>query len=133
MAVPTDVQQIRGADRLYEWFGYWPNFHDAEILSLHLDRTGTSALHIHTWEMSSEVDERGYYTLRKHAVVEFLLENVNALSLGGFSIQNVIFGLFLEKIPSGFKLTLDPCYGLAGSIEAEKVEIRFTPGEPSAE
>jgi hypothetical protein len=77
------------------------------------------------------VDEKGHYVMAKHIVVEFVFENVSELALNGFSQQNVISGLDIEKIGSGFRLTLGECYGLAGSIEVERVSIRITPGKPS--
>jgi hypothetical protein len=131
MAVPIDLQTIPGAAELENWFGYWPTFHDAEIISLNLNRKGSSSLHVHTWDMTKEVDEKGYYVLAKHVVVEFALETVSGLNLNGFNHQNVLFGLGIEKSDSGFRLTLDECYGLAGSIEAERISIRITPGKPS--
>ena len=131
MAVPFELEQIYGAAELNAWFGYWPEFHDAEILSLHLNRTGSSSLLVHTWEMTKEVDEKGYYVLAKHIVVEFVLEGVSGLNLTGFNQQNVIFGLGFEKTDSGFRLTLEDCYGLAGSIEIEKISVRLVPGEPA--
>ena len=131
MPLPIEIKDIHGASELHDWFGYWPSFHDAEIISLHLNRRGSSSLRVHTWETTKEVDEKGYYVLAKHVVVEFILETVSGLSLNGFNHQNVIFGLEVEKIDSGFRLTLDDCYGLAGSIEAERMSLRFTPGKPS--
>lgn len=131
MAVPTDLQEIPGAAELHDWFGYWPTFHDAEIISLHLNRKGCSNLHVHTWEMTKEIDDKGYYVAAKHVVVEFAFENVFALDLIGFNDQNVIIGLGIEKIDSGYCLTLHECYGLAGSIESERVSIRVIPGTPS--
>ncbi len=131
MTVPTEVEQITGATELHDWFGYWPDFHDAEIVSLHLNRQEISFLRVHTWETTKQIDEKGYYVQAKHVVVEFLFEDVSALSLTGFSQQNVIFGLDIEKTGSGFRLTLDECYGLAGSIEAERLSLRITPGKPS--
>ena len=65
---------IAGAQELHDWFGYWPSFHDSEIVSLHLNRTNPSALKIHSWHTTSEVDEAGYYVQTKHAVIEFLIE-----------------------------------------------------------
>lgn len=131
MTVPIEIKEIPGAAELHAWFGYWPSFHDAEITSLHLHRKGPSSLRVHTWETTKEVDEKGYYVMAKHVVVEFILETVSGLGLTGFNHQNVIFGLALEKTDSGFRLTLDECYGLAGSIEAESVSILITPGMPS--
>jgi hypothetical protein len=130
MPVPSGINEVPGAVELHDWFGYWPDFHDAEITSLHLNREGSSSMRVHTWEMTKQVDEKGYYVLAKHIVVEFIFEGISELSLNGFSKQNVIFGLCFEKTDSGFRLTLDPCYGLAGSIEAEKMSLRIRPGRP---
>ena len=48
MSVPIEIREIHGAAELHDWFGYWPNFHDAEIINLHLNRTGSSSLRVHT-------------------------------------------------------------------------------------
>ncbi len=128
--LPTEVKDIPGAADLYDWFGYWPSFHDAEVISLYLSRKGSSSLRVHTWDTTKEVDEKGYYLLTKHVVVEIILETVSDLSLDDFSQQNVISGLDIEKTDSGFRLVLGACYGLAGRIEAERLSIRITPGQP---
>jgi Immunity protein 50 len=130
MPLAHELNEIRGAQALYDWFGKWPSFHDAEIVSVHLNRRGPSSLVIHTWSMTNEVDERGCYLLEKHVVVEFVLDEVAELDFDGFNHQNVIFGLDLEKKGEGFVLTLDHCYGLAGTIEAKKIAIILKPGKP---
>jgi hypothetical protein len=131
MSVPIDLSEISGGAELQEWFGYWPSFHDAEIISLHLNREANSSLRVHTWEMTKEMDDKGYYVLTKHIVVEFIFEAVSALSLEGFNAQNVIFGLAIEKTDSGFLVMLDNCYGVSGSIEAGRISLRLTPGKPA--
>ena len=80
--------------------------------------------------MTKEVDDKGYFVTAKHVVVEFTLADVSGLSLNGFNHQNVIVELIIEKTDSGVRLTLDECYGLAGSIEASEMSIRLTPGKP---
>ena len=131
MPLAHDLSAIVGAQELYDWFGKWPRFHDAEIVSLYLNRRGPSSLHVHTWDMTNKVDERGFYVQEKHAIVEFILEDIAEMDFNGFSRQNVIFGLDLDKKGEGFILTLDPCYGLAGTIEAKKITIKLKPGRPS--
>jgi hypothetical protein len=69
--------------------------------------------------------------LRKHIIVEFILENVLGLDLNGFNHQNVVSAIGIKKTESGFRLTLGGCYGAEGSIEAEKISIRLAPGKPS--
>ena len=73
-------------------------------------------LRLHAWVMTDQVDARGYYVLDKHAVVTFFFESVTGLELSGFSGQNVINGLELEKAAASFLLNLDACYGVAAWI-----------------
>lgn len=126
-----EVQDLPGASELVTWFGYFPSFHDAEVVSLHLNRTGESILRVHTWETTRELDEKGFFVQRRHVVVEFALENITALYLNDFSQQNVISGLTLNKTETGFRLEFGPCYGLAGTIEAEKISLRLVQGKPT--
>src|SRR5262249_26734004 len=131
MPIPSEIAGIQGAADLHDWFGYWPNFHDAEIISLHLNRNGNSSIRVHTWEMTNEVDQNGYFVQTKHLVIEFILENVLGLNLSGFNHQNVVFDIGIEKTDLGFRVTLGGCYGLEGTIEAERISLRLAPGKPS--
>ena len=128
-----DAPSITGADALVAWFGSWPSFHDAEIHELHLDRQGMSWLKVHTWRMTDRVNDKGYYVLEKHVIVTFSLKQVAALVLDGFSHQNVISELVIEQVPNGMVMTLEPCYGLSGMIEAKEISVEFIPIEPSWE
>ena len=76
MSVPLEISDIQGVSELEKWFGYWPSFHDAELVALHLNRKGNSSLSVHTWEMTKELNDKGYYVLAKHIVVEFIFETV---------------------------------------------------------
>lgn len=120
--------EIPGASDLLAWFGFWPTFHDGEVLWVHLDRSGPSRIRVHTWEMTSELDSRGYYVLRKHVVVTFILEDISELELDGFSHQNVLFDLTLTNGPGGCKLEFGPSYGIGGTITAGSVRIQLEPG-----
>ena len=126
----NDVPAIPGADALAAWFGHWPSFHDAEIHELHLNRHGASWLRVHTWRMTDRVDNDGYYVLERHVVVTFNMKQIATLVLDGFSHQNVISGLVIEQVPDGLVMTLEPCYGLSGMIEAKEIRVEFSPIEP---
>jgi hypothetical protein len=52
------------------------------------------------------------------------------LELADFSRQNVIFGLGCEAKDKGVRVTLSPCFGVTGYIEAEQVSVSFEPGKP---
>ena len=80
--------------------------------------------------MTKDVDEKGYYILTKHVVVEFTMKDVIGLNLSGFNRRNVIFGLGIERTENGYRLKLDDCYGIAGGVEAKLISIRLIPGKP---
>jgi hypothetical protein len=124
------ARNLAGADKLIEWFGRWPSFHDGEVLSLEPNRLETSRVRIHTWNMLAETDARGFYKHDKHCVVVFILEQISDLELAHFSPQNVISSLNVEKHEDGFRLRLHPCYGLGGYVVAKSIRIEFEPGIP---
>ena len=142
----TVLEQITGADRLTSRFGGWPSFHDAEVVRLVLDRRGangpTAELVVHAWLVTDKVDHRGYHVLEKHTLVRFLFERITSIELSEFNHQNVLFGLgiaaeVVEGEPA-FRVTLDPSYGLGGSLVCGRVVVAdVSPcnarGEPAGE
>ncbi len=130
MEFPPELEAVEGAKDLRDWFGYWPTFHDAEVIRLYLNRSDASTLALHTWEMTKEVDEKGFYVVTKNVVVEFVMKEVVGLSLNGFNHQNVVFGLAIDRVDGGYRLTLEDCYGIAGTIDATDISIRLASGKP---
>jgi hypothetical protein len=125
------LKNVPGAQALFDWFGYWPSFHDAEVLSVHLNRTGTSTVQAHTWEMTDKVDARGFFVCRKHCVVTFEVEELAGMDLAHFNNQNALSNLDFYKKDSEFVLDFAPAHGLQGTVRAKKVSIQLTPGIPS--
>ena len=125
------IAQIPGASDLLSWFGYWPTFHDAEVVSIHLNRSGESRVAIRTWHRTNEIDDRGYFIAIKHVLVTFVLEGIQTVQLGDFNHQNVISGLSLIETGEGYRLTLDPCFGAEGMLEAKRIRIIMQPGTPT--
>jgi Immunity protein 50 len=120
---------IEGAQAVFDWFGYWPSFHDAEIIDLHLATAGPSWLSVLTWHMNRDVIESGFYRREREAIVTFTLTGIADLELADFSNQNVISSLAIEPRAHGARLILKPCYGLTGFIEAAEVRVALTPGK----
>jgi hypothetical protein len=125
------LETIPGASTLIERFGVWPSFHDAEIVSLCLNRAGESTLVVHTFRMTSAINERGQYICDLHTLVTFSFGEILGMELSDFSHQNVIFGLSISQNEGAFELRLDPCYGLAGSIKTDCISITFEEGIPA--
>ena len=63
---------VDGAELLTVRFGYWPSFHDAEVVRVRFERSGEDSpfmeCQIHVFEMTEEVDEEGFYVLRHHTL-----------------------------------------------------------------
>ncbi|HSS96439.1 MAG TPA: Imm50 family immunity protein [Terriglobales bacterium] len=130
MPLDPELESISGATELHDWFGYWPTFHDAVILKFQINQESKSFLVIHAWEMTKEVDAHGYYKLTKHVVVDFILQKIQKVEVMDLFDRGIIFSLAIKKINNTFNFDISSSYGLNGTIEAEDVEIRMTPGEP---
>ena len=129
------LRELPGGSKLVEWFGgRVPSFHDAEIVSLFLDRNDARCnLNIHAFAMTPEVDERGFYKTKDHVVVSFQFVGVTNLELQDFNEQNVIYGLSVSRTTGGdLRLEMKACYGLFGFVEARQLEIQLEPGKPKA-
>src|SRR5688500_17681908 len=99
---------IEGSERLTSIFGYWPSFHDAEVIEFSLWRgnidpdAGVYTLpilttKIHLWELTSEIDARGYYVLRHRTLATLRFHEVDEFCMDGFNHQNQIFSLNISS------------------------------------
>jgi len=114
---------LSGKDAVVQWFGGCPDFHDAEVVSLTLARSGESLLRVYPYHPA------------KPAMVDFVLEQVTDLELADFSVQNVISSLSVEartdQTGEGVtRINMGPCFGLNGWIDAKRVRLQVIPGEP---
>jgi Immunity protein 50 len=132
-----EAPDIPGAGDVLGWFGYWPSFHDAEVLSITLDRSHPSRIVVHTWNRTDEVDARGYFVLDKHAIVTFVLEDflldrqgITNTQIDGFNAQNVVSSLTVRKTVEGYDLILYGIYGVNASISAKRLRVELSPGKP---
>ena len=103
-----------------------PDFGDAELSALNLNRNGTSSL-----EVQIERNSRA-------ATVTFHLGDWIDVRISGFSHQNVLGGLALRHagmrevapwevgvgcIPGEIEIELKPCFGANGVIRASLLEV----------
>jgi hypothetical protein len=131
MPLPAAIEAVAGARELFDWFGYWPDFHDAEIIRLRLEAGAPSSILIHTWEMTNEIDAKGFYELRKHVVVEFVIEAISTINLQDPWDHSILLDLGVDKNEAGFRLSFSAAYGASGTIEAQKLTLRISPGKPA--
>lgn len=108
------VAGIQNQQVLIDIFGEYPSFHDAEVISILLNRTGevspSLTVEIHLWQMTNEIDEKGYYILRNSTIVVFRFGRILLESLSGFNHQNVLWDLVIDEINSEEKENEGCCY-----------------------
>ena len=134
----SEIPDIPGAQDVVDWFGYWPSFHDAEVLSISFDRLSGCRASIHAFETTSELDRAGHYVVTKHVVIVFFMEGFTSDSEGvsntrieSFNHQNVLRGASIIRRPEGYELSLQGCYGVDGSILCERMSVAIEPGVPT--
>lgn len=130
MHVPS---YLRNGQAVVDAFGYWPSFHDAPVRDFRYESAGVGIIRftLHGWEMAPEVDERGYFKLVKHHLVEFEFQEVSDPDLDQFtSMSNVLLGLWFSapeefETAGRFKVELDSAMGgdLCGSFSARSGEV----------
>lgn len=96
--------KIQGVEKITEIFGRFPSFHDAEVLKIVLDRSGSGKFKptlealVWAWQMTSEVDENRRIVLENHCLVNLKFSEIANLSLQDFNHQNVINELVIEEV-----------------------------------
>ena len=131
------LNEVPGGADLLRWFeGRVPSFHDAEIISVTLDREGISGnIRIRTFEMTSDVDAQGYFVLKKHVVVGFQLSGITGLELTDFNHQNVIDGLSVSDASqaAAAKLVVEvrSIFGFGGKWRCQSAEVTAVTQGPS--
>jgi Immunity protein 50 len=95
---------FKGAELVSNVFGYWPSFHDAEVLRICLQRTTTYEdgpdllADIHVFEIGDQVGPDGTLVLTHHTLVSFRFSGIDDLLVRGFGNQNAIAGLSILDI-----------------------------------
>ena len=138
--MPPIESLVKGSEKLLAIFGRWPSFHDAEVMEIHLSRTPKGPggkrdrrvellAKIHAWDMTNELDGRGYYVLKNHTLVTLRFSGVEELKLEGFNHQNVIFGLTIqpredsESGSSKYHVEFDPSFGVDAIFDCSAIEV----------
>jgi Asp-tRNA(Asn)/Glu-tRNA(Gln) amidotransferase C subunit len=127
--------KIQNSHLLTGIFGRWPSFHDAEVLRITLDRGESGSFEpsleavIHVFEMTSEVDDKGYYLLKNHVAVCFRFREIVNLSLEGFNQQNVLQHLAIDHLSDReqdkvkFKVVFEGIFGVEAEFHCESISI----------
>ena len=75
--------------------------------------------------MTDEVDAKGYFILRKHALVSFRFDGVHDSEMDSFASRNILFGMdFLpDSDSSSLRVVVDSVMDMSGSFSAGMGEV----------
>jgi hypothetical protein len=120
--------KIRGSQSVIEWFGRWPSFHDAELMTFHIDRErGTSFMRVRAFNITDRIDNRGQFIKTQEAVVVFEFSGIRTIHLDGedADVQNVMSSLLIEEVAGGYRVIIGPSYGIGGEFVVTDIRVRL--------
>jgi hypothetical protein len=129
------MTNIAGAERLVQIFGRWPSFHDAEVVRYSAVRTTDYKsgpiieADVHVFEMTSEVDARGFYVLRHHTLVTLRFDGVAENRMAYFNNQNALSELAIIDVPERqsegirYEVTFSGSFGIEASFLCRDAEV----------
>ena len=139
-AEPTSI--VSDHEQLTSIFGEWPSFHDAEVLSIRLEREGHDRYEspvlyasIHVFAARRSEKSPTGVEFYHHTIVTFRFNLVLGLHLAEFNHQNAIFDLIFEKPPDApdmapLRVMFEPSFGIecwffCKSVDVMEVERRL--------
>lgn len=84
---------------------------------------------IHLWDRTDQIDSKGYFITKDHALVTLQFLGLEELKLQGFNHQNVIFGLAIHATANGdsgdvkFHVEFDPSFGIDAVFDCSAIEV----------
>jgi hypothetical protein len=129
---------VKESERLTSVFGYWPSFHDAEIIWLRLHRGDRRAgdgvagpsmeMEVHTFEITDEVAPTGSYVLKHHVLVHFRFVDIVDLKLERFTQFNDasphISDIRQDQLENiNLAVRLGSSFGVRGEFRCKAAEI----------
>jgi hypothetical protein len=141
---PESIESlVENAATLTSFYGAWPNFHDAEVIELHLWR---GYLYPGDWDdrnvfpvltakiLVLEAMQPASTGADKDVLVTLRFHDADAIRLQDFNHNNSIVGLSVSKQPRGYfthgeplppslLVTIAQGFGLGGSFSCSRIEV----------
>jgi hypothetical protein len=126
------MEAIQNRELLERIFSKWPSFHDAEIHSVLLTRDCELPpqidVAIHLWQMTNEIDSKGYYVLKHHTLTTLRFSQASEIHLEAFNQQNVLWELEIsenkdEKGESLFSVSMPTSFGCEASFKCKQIKV----------
>src|SRR5436309_2512231 len=140
------IEHFAGSEKVIEVLGYWPTFHDAEVISFSAERAlpfkngytvARMAVHVRQYASVGEGTAEYELVLRKSVLVRFVFNGACDFELSGFNHQNVINSLTATRIEggevAGLQIEVESIWGFGGSLRCSSVAVEAVEVLPNAE
>jgi hypothetical protein len=140
------ADHIAGSEMVEEALGYWPTFHDAEVISFSADRAlpltkgytvARLAVHVRHYETVGEGTAQYEQVLRKSLLVRFVFNGAREFELSGFNHQNVINSITVSRLEAnegeGLLVDVESIWGFSGTLRCSSVAVEAVEVLPSGE
>ncbi len=89
------IEQVINAEIIWNHFGYWPNFHDAEIIKVVFETHQATwrysiTFTVDAWETTNTLTPQGHYEQTKRCLIDIQLTGIRELDFEYFTVQNVL-------------------------------------------
>lgn len=134
---------VEKAESLSSFYGAWPNFHDAEVLDLHLWR---GRVYPGDWDdrnifpvltakfLILAATQPGAGGADKNVIVTLRFHDVDAIQIRDFNHNNSIVGLRVSKqtrghfttgepLPPSLVIAVEQGFGLTASFSCSRIEV----------
>jgi hypothetical protein len=118
------MDAIPGWPELLALVGAEPAFADAHILDLHISLAGEASLTVRTFAMT---DDRNF-DYERPVIVEITMRGLEAVKLEDFAPASVLDELKIERLGLEWVISLDPCYGVGGTLRAREIVVHSHQG-----
>ncbi|MDZ4334747.1 Imm50 family immunity protein [Pseudomonas peli] len=130
------IKHIEGSEKVKKALGFWPSFHDAEVISFSVSRAlpidtnicfAKLVVHVQQYAEVGVGTAEYALTLIKSVLVNFIFNGVSDLSISEFNHQNVInsikFKITEPHGSPGIYVEIESIWGFGGSLQCNNAAI----------
>lgn len=130
------IKHIDGSEKVLKALGFWPSFHDAEVISFSVSRAlpldtkicfAKLAVHVRQYAEVGVGTAEYALAIVKSILVNFIFSGVSGLSVSEFNHQNVINSIEFRSAESlgapSISVDIESIWGLGGSLQCNSVVV----------
>ena len=130
------TENISDSEKVVTALGYWPTFHDAEVISFTAERAlpfksgftvARLAVHVRHYEIVGEGTAQYEQVLRKSVLVRFVFNGACEFELADFNHQNVINAISVTRTEgsesAALLVDIESIWGFGGTLRCSSASV----------